>query len=157
MTNFHWVDIVCIFSANLFNLAVIGIMLARPFKREGLEFALGLVSVSLSVPLLLSAVYNFTQPRSIWLGVLPGLLGVFCLIELFLDYVFKIPFRQTRWIGPYLLVFYAAQWGMIGFGFIISEAAGFITLFTYFLSLAATAYSYKQIGHGPASGQPAER
>jgi formylglycine-generating enzyme required for sulfatase activity len=67
---------------------------------------------------------------------------------LLLDYVLKLEFRQTRWLGPYLLIFYAAQWGMIGFGFMVDRGPGFITLLTYFLSLAATDYSYAKVGHG---------
>ena len=153
MKNFTWIDLFCISLANLFNILLIGIMLARPIKQKRLEYILGLISSSIFVPLLLVAGYIFVQQRSMWLVVLPGFLGIFCLVEFLLDYVFKFPFRQTRWLGPYLLFFYASQWGMIGFAFIFSKITGIITLFTYFLSLGATAYSYKQVGHGPSKMQ----
>jgi hypothetical protein len=91
---------------------------------------------------------NWGNQRKWWTIVLPGLLMIFCLVELLLDYVFKYPFRQTRWLGSYLLLFYLAQWGVIGYSFLVSPAYGIVTLLTYFISLGATISSYKRVGHG---------
>ena len=72
----------------------------------------------------------------------------FLILELLLDYVLQIPFRETRLLWPYLALFYLSAWMMIGYTFLVNKTYGFITLVTYFLSLAATAYSYSQVGHG---------
>ena len=80
--------------------------------------------------------------------VLPGWMVIFLLLEALLDYVFKVPFRQSRWLWAYLLSFYLAQWAMIGYAFLAQPVFGFVTLVTYFLSLGATAYSYAKVGHG---------
>ena len=84
----------------------------------------------------------------LWLAALPGVMIVYLLVEWLLDYALKLPFRQSRWLGAYLLLFYLAQWAMIGYAFIVRPLYGFITLPTYFLSLGATAYSYAKVGHG---------
>jgi hypothetical protein len=38
--------------------------------------------------------------------------------------------------------------GMIGYTFVFGKLFGFITLATYFINLASTAYSYARVGHG---------
>lgn len=142
------VHLCVIIIANLFNLSMIAIMLSRPKGWSRFEYYVGLLNIFLIIPLGMCATYYAINGSLWWMIVLPGLLILFLLVELILDYVLKSGFRQTRWLGPYLLLFYAAQWAMIGFGFLVGQVAGFITLLTYFLSLAATAFSYKKVGHG---------
>ena len=146
--SYQVVNFCVIMIANLFNLSMIAIMLSRPKGWARFEHYLGLLSIFLMIPLGLCVIYYGINEAQWWIIVLPGLLIIFLLVELILDYILKLEFRQTRWLGSYLLLFYAAQWGMIGFGFLVGQIAGFITLLTYFLSLAATAFSYKKVGHG---------
>jgi hypothetical protein len=49
---------------------------------------------------------------------------------------------------PYLLLFYLALMAMIGYSFLLGKTYGYITLATYFLHMAATAYSYGRVKHG---------
>ena len=134
--------------ANFFNLIIVGIMLSRPRKWAKLEHYLGLANIALILPFGFVIVLHASNRESFWLIFLPCLMILFLAIELVLDYVLRIEFRQTRLLGPYLLLFYAAQWGMIGFGFMVGRVPGILTLLTYFLSLGATAYSYAKVGHG---------
>jgi hypothetical protein len=60
----------------------------------------------------------------------------------------KLDFRSTALLWPYLLVFYVALMGMIGYSFLIKKSFGYVTLCTYFLALLATWYSYAKVGHG---------
>ena len=136
------------FIANLFNILLVAIMLSRTKGWFRLEYYLGLVNILLIIPLGICILFYVINRANWWMIVLPGLLVLFLLVELILDYILKSEFRKTRWLGPYLLLFYLAQWGMIGFSFLVGQTPGFVTLATYFLSLAATAYSYKKVGHG---------
>ena len=142
------IDFAAVFSANFFNLLMVGIMLSRLKGQQRLERFWGMIGVTLIFPLFGVFIYNIYAARDLWKIFLPGLFIVFLLVEWGLDYVLKYPFRQSRWLGAYLLLFYLAQWGMIGYGFISGPIAGYVTLVTYFLSLGATAYSYKKVGHG---------
>jgi len=142
------VDFGVVFITNLFNLLILGIMLSRPKGWRRLEQTLGIVTLSLAIPLSLAVLYNLIAGREWWTVILPGLFISFILIEGLLDYVLKYPFRQSRWLGPYLLLFYLSQWGMIGYAFLVNKVYGFFTLATYFLSLGATAYSFVKVGHG---------
>jgi hypothetical protein len=52
------------------------------------------------------------------------------------------------WLWPYLILFYAGQWALIGAAFRASTPGGYVVLASYFVCLIATAYSYRQVGHG---------
>lgn len=60
----------------------------------------------------------------------------------------NIDIRSTRLLGPYLLLYYLALFGMIGYSFQIGKNFGFVTLVTYIVNQIATFYSYFQVGHG---------
>jgi hypothetical protein len=151
------INILGVIAANLFNLLTTGIMLSRPLGRKRLERYLGLATIALILPLSFVVVSHATNSADFWMIMLPGLMILFLILEWVLDYVLKLDFRQTRLLGPYLLFFYAAQWGMIGFGFLVDRVSGFITLLTYFLSLGATAYSYVKVGHGERAVNSADK
>ena len=146
--NERTVDWVVFISANLFNLFIICIMLSRPFGLEGFEKVIGILNILLVIPLTVAVILNFASGRD-WLSfMLPLVMIAFLILELLLDYVLRIPFRETSLLWPYLALFYLSAWMMIGYTFLVDKTYGFITLITYFLSLAATAYSYSQVGHG---------
>lgn len=142
------IDFIVVAIANLSNLLIVGIMFSRPKRWAKVEQYLGLFNISLCIPLVVAVVFYIANGHEWWKSVLPGLLIVFLIFELLLDYIYKFDFRQTQWLGFYLLLFYTSQWGMIGFSFGLKQVYGFVTLGTYFLSLGATAYSYKKVGHG---------
>ena len=147
-TDYQVVDLAVFAAANLMNVLLIGIFLSRPYGLKRAERVLGLISVCLALPLGLAAILNWWGQREWWTVVLPGLLAVFLVVELLLDYVLKADFRRTRLLGPYLLLYYAAVMGMVGYSFLVGEVYGFVTLATYFLCLFATWYSYAKVGHG---------
>jgi len=146
--NYRTVDLIVFLCANLFNLFITGIMLSRPFGLVKLEIILGIINILLIIPLSLAVVLNILGAREWWTYVLPLILIMFLIVEMLLDYVLQIPFRETRLLWPYLALFYLSAWMMIGYSFLVSKSYGFITLVTYFICLAATAYSYSQVGHG---------
>ena len=133
--------------ANLVNLLMIGIFLSRPAELQQLEFILGIILLLLALPTLYCVVRNAALKRGVWYWLLPLLLVVFLLVELLLDYLFLPGFRQTRWLGPYLGLYYLSLMGMIGYSFLAGKKEGFITLVTYFLNQIATFYSYFSVGH----------
>ncbi len=146
--DYRMVDTALFLIANLVNILLIGIFLSRPWGLRTLERILGLASIALVLPVGLAVVINALGGREWWTVVLPSLLVAFLIVELILDYILQLPFRSSRLLGPYLLLYYLSLMGMIGYAFLVSEAYGFITLATYFLNLLATWYSYSRVGHG---------
>ena len=142
------IDLIVVICANIFNIMMVVIFLQRALSSTRSTIIYVLIEIVLAITLVLAAIYNWTTGRSLWMILLPALMVVFLIVELLLDNVLKIEFRKTRMLGPYLLFYYAAQMGLIGYAFIVNRVFGFITLITYFLSLAATGYSYNKVGHG---------
>jgi hypothetical protein len=146
--SFQIADMVMVVIANAVNLLMVGIFLSRPPGWKRVEYVLGIVLMALGVPALAAIVLNAVGQREWWSFVLPIPLVLLCGVELLLDYILKLPFRQTWLLGPYLGIFYLAQFGLIGYAFLVGKVQGFVTLGTYFLSLLATWYSYSRVGHG---------
>jgi hypothetical protein len=145
---FHVVDVFVFIIANLTNLLLAVMFLLRARGRSRVGNAFGWVSVSFGIPLLAVVVLNVLGVRPWWTVILPALMVAYDATEFALDFLLKFDFRHSRWLGLYLGLYYLALMGMIGYSFAVGKPLGFITLATYFISLAATKYSFSRAGHG---------
>jgi len=134
--------------AILVNIFCIGIMLSRVKKLNKVETFLGILTITLIFPTTAAVILNYLTDREWWTYILPAWLILFFIIELILDYILKLDFRNARLLWPYLAVFYISLNGMIGYSFLMSKTNGFIMLSFYFLNLLAQWYSYSKVGHG---------
>ncbi|MGZ3979405.1 MAG: hypothetical protein ACXVKT_18200 [Flavisolibacter sp.] len=142
------IDISVFVIANLTNLLLALMFLFRGRARAKTGSGFGWAAVILGIPLLAAAILNVSEGRPWWSYVLPGLLVLYDLVEFILDYLLKYDFRRSRWLGPYLGLYYLALMGMIGYAFAVGRPFGFVTLVTYFINLAATAWSFARVQHG---------
>jgi hypothetical protein len=140
------VDLGVVVVANLTNLFVATIFLARLRGMQRIEYCLGLAAVAMIVPLAIAVGANLLGKREWWTFVLPLLLVVYLLVELLLDYILKIPFRDTALIWPYIVLFYAGLMAMIGYSFLVSRFCGLVTLATYFIQLVIMLYTHTRKG-----------
>jgi hypothetical protein len=102
----------------------------------------------MALPLAAASLAALAAGAVVWLIVLPAVFVVFALVEVYVDLLADVEVRTTRWLGPYLAVFYLAQWAVIGAAFLTSSNGGASVLVTYFVCLAATAWPYRKVGHG---------
>lgn len=94
---------------------VTSLLLARLGGHENLERVLGIILILLILPLtyLLISAFYLDRPRIYFLQV--GLMFLFLIVELVLDYIFEVPFRTVRWQTiAYVTLFFGATGGMIG-------------------------------------------
>jgi len=101
--------------AILIYLLVISLLLGRLFGQGNLERVLGIFLILLIFPLtyLLISAFYLDRPRIYVLQV--GLMILFLIVELALDYIFEVPFRTVRWQTiAYVMLFFGATGGMIG-------------------------------------------
>ena len=126
---------------NLFNLLTAVILLARTRGMAQLEYKLGLINVAMIVPVGAIIILNYMNQREWWMTILPLFFLAFLVLELVLDYVLKLNFRETQLLWPYLTLFYISQFVMIGFSFLANKQYGYVTLVTYFILLLATLYA----------------
>ena len=142
------IDLTVFLTANLYNLLLAVVLLARAREAKRLERQTGFLGMLLGIPLAIAAALNALEGRDWWAVVLPIPAALHCLVELFVDHLTPSNFRYTRWLWPYLALFYLGQWFLVGYNFLASQAYGTVTLVTYFLCLAATFYSYSKVKHG---------
>ncbi len=145
-------DLVVFGAANLINVLLAVLFYVRWRGLERVEYVLGLIIVAMIVPVCAAAASNAVARREWWSVVLPLVLALYLLIELLLDYIFKIPFRETGLLWPYIAVFYAGVWAMVGYSFLMGRRFGAVTLVTYFIQLGVMIFSHVKGGlHGGPS------
>jgi hypothetical protein len=136
------IDFVLFLITNLINILMIGVFFARRNNYSRLEYYLGLVIVSMILPISFAVLSNYINRREWWTVVLPCILNVFLIIELILDYILKIEFRKTFLLVPFIMVYYLGLLAMVGYLFLINRKLGFITLITYFINQIYTWFSH---------------
>lgn len=109
------IDLLGSILANINNILLTGIFIARLYKQPKIEYWLGVIFIVSIIPLLLMLLRSFEIERSFLYHVQLILIILFILIEFFLDYILKIEFRHNiLHLIPYLTLFYASFGGMIG-------------------------------------------
>ncbi len=130
------------------------VMFVARVRSPGHAARIGFAGTAMAFPLLAAALIAIVTGMEIWDSILPMIFVGFAVVEILVDVVADFDVRSTRWLWPYLLSFYLAQWAVIGAAFRASPIAGAAVLGTYFVCLAATAYSYRRVGHGEHRGVP---
>lgn len=153
MTTVHAALVVA--AGSLANLAIAAMFVARVKQPERAR-SLGFFGTAMAVPLAAASLVAWLEGMHPWDIALPLVFVAFAIIEIGVDVVADFEVRASRWLWPYLMAFYLAQWAVIGAAFRVGVSAGAAVLITYFVCLAATAYSYRRVGHG-ADRQPVER
>jgi hypothetical protein len=148
----HAIDLGVVIIANLINLLLVVMFLARAAagtRENPVERGVSLVILAMAIPLAGALVINLLAKRGAWYAILPAMTIAFLALELILDYVLKIDFRNMgKVLAPYLILYYLNQFAMIGYSFMVAKPYGFLTLVTYFINLAATFYSFARVKHG---------
>lgn len=129
------------------NLLIAAMFIARVTAPERAR-TFGFAGTAMAVPLAAAAILALARGAEIWDVALPVVFVVFAVVEVLVDAVLDLEVRTTRWLWPYLMLFYLAQWAVIGAAFRAGTGAGFAVLVSYFVCLAATAWSYRKVGHG---------
>lgn len=131
--------------ANVNNLLIIALLLARIAKRDRLEYWLGLLFIFSILPLGYLFLSGFFQKRPFIYFLWLGLMIFYLILELFLDYILKIDFRNTRWmVITYVTIFFGATGGMIGLASLAGRGWMLITVIT-FLIMAVLAFVQRAI------------
>ena len=143
LESFKAIDLSVFIIANIINILVSIIFILRKKKQEKAEYFIGIIVMFLALPVLAFIIVNFANNREWWTYVLPAPFILYAVIELILDYILKYDFRNTPALWPYILIYYTALMGMIGYSFLVHKTYGFITLITYFINLFATWYGHK--------------
>ena len=141
LENIH--EKVFIASSIIFNLFVCSVYISTKFDNMELVKNLGYPFTSLILPFsytLIRFIKNKDETRVIISNVV---IIVYLFLELLLDIILVIPFREILWLHViYVLVFYAAEFSIIGVTFNLNRKMGFVVLFTFRILLGCLIYLY---------------
>jgi hypothetical protein len=135
------IDIIFICSSVVFNISVSALYIATKLGDMLLVQVFGGVVISLMVPFtftLLGYLRKKEKKRTI---ISNGIILFYLSLELLLDYVLRIPFREILGIHvPYIVVFYAALFSMIGVSFEKNKKMSYIVIVTFLILIACLVY-----------------
>lgn len=145
-------DLIFVISAAIFNLSIIAVYISSKKQRMDLVRAFGSITIALSLPLAVVFTQYWIRGEEGWILLGMGAIFIYLLVELLLDFVFKINFRSM--LVPhilYIILFYIALFSFIGIAFTIHETWGYIISVLFWILLASLIYSLR--GSKPKKGE----
>ena len=134
-------DTIFICSSIVFNISVSALYVATKLGNMVLAQACGAIVISLIVPFtttLLGYVREKAKKRTIISHVF---ILLYLSLELLLDYILKVPFREILAIHVlYIIVFYAALFSMIGVSFEKNKRMGSVVIVTFLILMGCLVY-----------------
>ena len=136
------VDNIFIYSSIVFNISVSGVCVATKLADMTLTQVFGGIVIFLIVPFsatLLGYVRAKEKKKTL---VSNGIILFYLLLELVLDHILKIQFREILVLHvPYIVVFYAALFSMIGVSLEKNKRLGYLVIMTFFILIACLIYN----------------
>ena len=122
-------ELLFLISSIIFNLAVSGVYISSKIDSSVLLKIFGGIVVLLIIPFTISLVRYVKAKAKKKIIISHIFILFYLLLEVLLDYILKIPFRQILVIHiPYIIVFYAAAFSMIGVSRTISRKMGLLVI-----------------------------
>ena len=118
------------------------LFVARMSGLPQIEKGFGIVTMLLGFTLGYIAFLNHKNKRDKWTTYLLVPIFLFFIVELVLDYILELDFRNTAIVGPYILLYYIGLWALIGYSFQFDKKWGFFTLATYFGNMILSILPY---------------
>jgi hypothetical protein len=136
-----WYDTLFIIAAVLLNGLVVGVYLTSKANRLDITKRIGDFVLLLAIPFAVVLIAFIAAGRPLRYELSLGLILIYLAIELLLDKILKIDFRQM--LVPHILyiaLFYCVQFALITTAFYISRAAGWVVSVSFWVLLAALIY-----------------
>ena len=140
-------NLLFVISSIIFNLAVSGVYISSKIDAAKIDSSVPLkifggIVVLLIIPFIITFV-GYIQIKAKKKIIISHIFILFYLfLELMLDYVLKIPFREILAIHVlYIIVFYAAAFSMIGVSRTISRKIGLLVMATFMILIGCLIYN----------------
>ena len=134
---------VFIASSIVLNLLVSTVYISTKFDNMELVKNLGYPFTFLIIPFGYTLIRFIIEKDERRVIVSNAIILVYLFLELLFDIILVIPFRDILWLHiSYVLVFYAAEFSIIGVSFNIDRKMGFVVLFTFMILLGCLIYLY---------------
>jgi hypothetical protein len=115
--------------------------IAEKVGNKVLVQVLGVIVLSLIVPFTITLFGYVKEKADRRMAISHAFILFYLFLELSLDYILKIPFREMLAIHvPYIVVFYAATFSMIVVSFDKSRRMGFTVTLTFLILIGCLIY-----------------
>ena len=136
-------DIIFIGASLFFFIFVSGIFLATKLGNPVLRSGLGVLVMLLIIPYTVVLIGYVREKPEKPVIISLGLILFYLFLELTLDYILRIPFREILPLHiVYIIVFYVASFNMIGVSFRINRKMGFVVTITFWIALGSLIYMF---------------
>jgi hypothetical protein len=135
------IDIIFICSSVVFNISVSALYIATKFGDMVFVQVCGGIVISLIVPFTITLL-GYVREKAKKRTIISHVFILFYLsLELLLDYIFRVPFREILAIHvPYIIVFYAALFSMVGVSFEKDRKMGSVVIVTLLILMVCLTY-----------------
>jgi hypothetical protein len=141
------IDLLGLLVAVLIYSSAILVFLARLCGKKQIVFITGIFELSLSIPLIYLLIRAHADSRPTLYYIQVGLMLLWLVIELLLDYILKIDFRKTKWmVICYVTIFFAGTGGMLGVASNAGRGWSFISIFLFLIMTILAFIQRKKTG-----------
>jgi len=134
-------DIIFICSSIIFNISVSVLYIAIKLGDMVLVQMCGAIVLSLIIPFTITMLGYMKEKAEKRTIISHAFILFYLFLELLLDYILKIPFREILAIHvPYIIVFYTAMFSMIGVSFDKNRKMGFVVTITFLILIGCLVY-----------------
>jgi hypothetical protein len=142
-TRIRTIDLVFMLTAIAFNLLIAGIFIASKRELPSLRKVLGVVWMLLAIPFAIVFINYVVEGRELWILICFGLVFFFIFLELFLDFILKIEFREKPITHiPYIIMEYIALFSLVAIATSIDQAWGYIVGVAFWILMGSLIYLY---------------
>ncbi len=128
-------------SSVVFNISVSALYVATKFGDVALVQLFGGVAISLIVPFTITLLGYLREKAKKRTIVSNGIIIIYLSLELLLDYVLRIPFREILAIHVlYIIVFYASLFSMLAVTFEKNKKMGYLVTGTFLILMSCLVY-----------------
>jgi hypothetical protein len=120
-------------------------------NRLALVQRIGRVYLLLAIPAVYGIILVAQEQKTVRYSIFLGILLAFLLLEWLFDYVLRINFRENwrknwKWVVPYLILYYAMNYGFVVMPWKTSLVWGLIMLGLFIIQIIANLKSHPNIG-----------
>ena len=136
------IDFIFICASIILNISVSSVYVATKLGDIPLTKVFGGIAVSMIVPFTVTLLGYLRAKEKKRTIISNGIVLIYLLLEISLDYVLQIPFREILAIHiPYIVVFYAALFSMMAVSFEKNKRMGYFVIATFWVLIGCLIYN----------------
>jgi hypothetical protein len=136
------IDFVFICASVILNVSVSLVYVVTKLGDLTLTQIFGGVAVSMIVPFAVTLIGFLRAKESKKTVISNGIILFYLILELLLDYILQVPFREILAIHvPYIIVFYAALFSMMAVSYEKNKRMGYVVIATFWILIGCLVYN----------------